>query len=531
VSYYLGLDSSTQGLTAIVIDGDARRVIFTSALAFDEAFPQYGTEHGVLRRREPREAVSSPLLWAEALDAMLARVAASGLDMSRLAAISGSAQQHGSVYLNGRAAAALGALDPKHSPGDQLAPLLSRTVSPIWMDSSTGEECAEITAAVGGAEVLSRRTGSRAFERFTGPQIRKFFKRHPSEYAATDRVHLVSSFLASLLIGRHAALDPGDASGMNLMDLAASDWWQAAVDATAPGLAAKLPQVRPASSVAGTLSSYWQQRCGLPPARVVTWSGDNPCSLIGTGLVREGRVAVSLGTSDVIFGLMNEPRVDPTGTGHVFGAPTGAFMGLTVFKNGSLARERVRDSFSMTWPEFSRALESTAPGNGGGIFLPWYEPEITPPVMTPGVRRYGLAEDDGPGHVRGVIEAQMMALARHSRWMDVTIDTIYATGGAAANVQILQVMADVFGADVYQLEIGNSAALGAALRAWHGDLSAGGAQVSWDDLLAGLVEPVPASRLQPKPGARDVYRESMRVHAACEADALAHGLDAGQRRS
>ena len=51
----------------------------------------------------------------------------------------------------------------------------------------------------------------------------------------------------------------------------------------------------------------------------------------------------------------------------------------------------------------------------------------------------------------------------------MTIDTIYATGGAAANRDILQVMADVFDADVYQLEIGNSAALGAALRAFHAD--------------------------------------------------------------
>jgi xylulokinase len=84
---------------------------------------------------------------------------------------------------------------------EQIEPLLSRPVSPIWMDSSTGEECAEITAAVGGAEALARHTGSRAFERFTGPQIRKFFKQDRAGYDATDRVHLVSSFMASLLAG------------------------------------------------------------------------------------------------------------------------------------------------------------------------------------------------------------------------------------------------------------------------------------------------------------------------------------------
>jgi xylulokinase len=477
----------------------------------------------VLPRRVPEEALSSPLMWAEALDLMMARIARSGLDMSRLAAVSGSAQQHGSVYLNAIAAEGLGTLDPERPLVKQIVPMLSRQVSPIWMDSSTSEECAEITLATGGADALSRHTGSRAFERFTGPQIRKFWKRDRGGYDATDRVHLVSSFVASLLIGRHAPVDPGDGSGMNLMDLATSQWWPPAVAATAPGLSAKLPGIAPAFSVAGTLSPFWQRRYGLPAARVVTWSGDNPCSLIGTGLVREGRVAISLGTSDVLFGLMREPRVDPTGTGHVFGAPTGDFMGLTVFKNGSLARQRVRDAFGLSWEEFSRTLDSTPPGNGGRILLPWYEPEITPPVMTAGVRRYGLAEADGPGQVRGVIEAQQMAIARHSRWMHVSVDTIYATGGAAANVQILQVMADVFGADVYQLEVGNSAALGAALRARHADQAASGTPVGWEDVLRGLVEPVAASRLRPRSDAHAIYRELMLVHEACEAHALGKG--------
>ena len=522
---YLGFDSSTQSLTAIIIDSDTRKVVHAESLGFDETLPQYGTRHGVLPRAHPDEALSSPLMWAEALDVMFGRLAKRGIDLGRIAAISGSAQQHGSVYLNRAAAEGLANLDSARPVAEQIAPLLSRTASPIWMDSSTAEECREITAAVGGAGPLSTHTGSRAFERFTGPQIRKFSKTDPRGYAATDRVHLVSSFMASLLVGGHAPLDPGDGSGMNLMDLASSDWWPPAVAATAPDLAAKLPQLRPADSVAGTLSSYWQQRHGLPAASLVTWSGDNPCSLIGTGLVREGRMAVSLGTSDVSFGLMEAPRVDASGTGHVFGAPTGAFMGLTVFKNGSLARERVRNAFGMSWTDFSRALSSTPAGNQARIFLPWYEPEITPSVQNPGVHRYGLEERDGPGHVRGVIESQMMAIARHSRWMGVDVDTIYATGGAAANVQILQVMADVFNAQVYQLEVGNSAALGAALRARHADAARSGQPLSWEQAIDGLVEPVAASRLAPHPAAHTVYRELMKAHEACEAHALGRGPD------
>jgi xylulokinase len=518
MALYLGLDSSTQSLTAILLDadGDRRRVVFESSLSFDQALPRYGTRHGVLPDDDPAVAVSSPLMWAEALDVMLGRVASSGVELSRLAAIAGSAQQHGSVYLNARAAALLASPDPQRPIVDRIGSGLARPVSPIWMDSSTTSECAEIEAAVGGRAALAQRTGSRAFERFTGPQIRKFFKREPDRYAATDRIHLVSSFLASLLAGEHAPIDPGDGSGMNLMDLSTRQWWQAAVDATAPDLAAKLPSIAPSSAVVGRLSPYWQKRHGLPAAKVVAWSGDNPCSLIGTGLVAEGRVAISLGTSDTIFGLMREPRVDSSGTGHVFGAPTGDYMGITVFKNGSLARERIRDAFGLTWSGFSSALADTPPGNHGRILLPWFEPEITPDVPQAGIHRFGLSADDGPGNVRAVVEAQQMALALHSRWMGVTIRTIHATGGAAANREILQVMADVFGADVYQFEVGNSACLGAALRAFHADVASAGKQVGWDDVVKDLAEPVAATRVQPDPQRHLLYGGLMRMYAECE---------------
>ncbi len=522
---YLGLDSSTQSLTAIVIEieGTVRRVVFESSLLFDESLPHYGTRHGVLPRTDPREAVSSPLMWAEALDLMMARLTGSGLDLSRLAAVSGSAQQHGSVYLNSAWRAVLERLDAGRPIADQIRGVFSRDRSPIWMDSSTSEECAEITAAVGGEQVLARRTGSRAFERFTGPQIRRFFKQSREGYGATTRIHLVSSFLASLLAGDDAPIDHGDASGMNLMDLASQDWWQEAMTATAPELREKLPRVVPASTVVGTLSQYWRVRYGLPPANVIAWSGDNPCSLIGTGLVREGRVAVSLGTSDTVFGLMREPRVDATGTGHVFGAPTGDYMGLTCFLNGSLARERVRDAHGMNWSSFSRALEETSPSTG--ILLPWFEAEITPAVPTPGVRRYGLPDRDAATDVRALVDAQMMTMALHSRWMGVEIDTIHATGGAAANRAILQTMADVFGAVVYQFEVTNSAALGAALRAAHAVLGTSGRGLDWGGVVQGFAEPVANTRVDPDMQRHAFYRGLIQVYEACEAHAFGRGPD------
>jgi xylulokinase len=331
--------------------------------------------------------------------------------------------------------------------------------------------------------------------------------------------------MASLLAGRQAPLDPGDASGMNLMELKTSQWWPAALEATAPDLASRLPAIVPSSTIVGPLAPFWQSRVNLREARVVAWSGDNPCSLIGTGLVREGRLAISLGTSDVIFGLMREPRVDPSGTGHVFGAPTGDFMSLTVFKNGSLARERIRDACGFDWNQFSRALEETPAGNQGRVLLPWFEPEITPSVANAGEHRYRLEPGDARANVRAVVEAQMLSMALHSRWMGVTVDTIYATGGASANRAVLQVMADVFGADVYQMEVGNSAALGAALRAFHADMRADGRELTWDEVIDGFVAPDPESRVAPDPGRSERYRDLIGIYAACEAHALGRGSD------
>ena len=517
---YLGLDSSTQSLTAVVIDVEAghREVVWQQAIAFDEAFPEYGTRHGVLPDDDPAVARSSPRLWAEALDRMIGTLAeASGLDVSRLTAIAGAAQQHGSVYLNAGAQARWAGLDPRQPLVDQLDGIWSRDTSPIWMDTSTTKQCAEITEAVGGAPALAALTGSRAFERFTAAQIRKFFQDDPQGYAATDRIALVSSYLASLLAGRHAPVDPGDGSGMNLMDLAARRWAPAAVAATAPGLAAKLPNLAEPWTVVGPLASYWTARYGLPAAKVVAWTGDNPSSLIGTGLVREGAVAVSLGTSDTIFGAMDAPRVDPSGTGHVFGAPTGRYMGLTCFSNGSLARERVRDQFGLDWIDFARALRESPAGNGGALMLPWFEPEITPRVLTPGARTRDLDPTDARANVRALVEGQIMAMRRHSRWMGVPIDTLHATGGAAVTREILQIIADVFDAEVRVFEVVNSTALGAALRAWHADALGAGTPVSWDEVVDAFVKPAAGRTVLPVREHVAVYAELLPQQAEFEA--------------
>jgi xylulokinase len=522
-SIYIGLDASTQSLTATAIEvGASRRSIaYSRTLEFDREWPHYGTRHGVMPSSDPAIAASPPLMWAEALERMMQEIAASGLDLARIRAISGSAQQHGSVYLAEGAERRIAALDPAHALAPQLDGCFSRAAAPIWMDTSTSEDCLALASAAGGPDALAELTGSRAFERFTGPQIRKFARLEKDRYARTERIHLVSSFFASLLAGVPAPVDPGDGSGTNLMDLRAQRWASHMLDATAPDLARRLPRVRESWSIVGPLAEYWTRRFGFPKAHVVTWSGDNPCSLVGVGLVEEGPIAISLGTSDTVFGLMREPRVDPSGPGHVFGAPTGDYMGLTCFANGSLARERIRDDYRLDWHGFATALRATPPGNRGAIMLPWLHPEITPAVAGGGFRRHGLGPGDVGANVRGVIEGQMLAMKLHSRWMGVEVGAIRATGGAAINREILQVMADVFGADVRQVNPCNSAALGAALRACHADRRASGQPVEWPRVVEGFVELAPEGHVRARREHAATYAGLLDAYARLESEALA----------
>jgi xylulokinase len=519
---YLGFDLSTQSLTATAIEAgeDVRRVLFTRSFRFDDELVAYGTTNGVLPHADPTVVHAPPLMWAEALEKMFGLLTAGApIDWKNLRAISGSAQQHGSVYLQPLAAGRLARLDPAVPLARQLANVFSRPSSPVWMDSSTTRQCAEIEAALGGPDALKALTGSRAFERFTGPQIRKFAQDDPDAYERTRRIHLVSSWMASLLTGGDAGIDVADGSGMNLMELRTGTWSREAAVATAPDLIPRLPPLIASHTVVGTLAAFWREKFSLPPAHIVAWSGDNPCSLVGTGVVDEGTLAISLGTSDTIFGIMREPRMSDDGTGHVFASPAGGFMGMTVFKNGSLARERIRDAYGLDWAGFSQMLSRAPAGNHGRTMLPWFEPEITPLVLEPRVERFGLEPDDAEGNVRAVVEAQMLALRLHSEWMGLSPHRLVATGGAAANRAIVQVMADVFEKPVLRIGSANSAALGAALRAWHGDLVRRNARVEWAEIVHGFAKPEPVAA--PTPDRVATYQTLLQTYAARERQALA----------
>ncbi|HXI84999.1 MAG TPA: FGGY-family carbohydrate kinase [Verrucomicrobiae bacterium] len=526
---FLGLDSSTQSLSAVVIDYDTRRVVYDRSLNFDKTLPHYGTQNGTLRHDDPLVVHSPPLMWAEALDVLFPQMKQDGVPLGEILAVSGSGQQHGSVYLSNRAAVALAKLNPAKGLVENLRGIFSRASAPIWMDSSTNVECAEIREKLGGIKTTAQQTGSDTFERFTGPQIRKFYKTEPGNYARTSSIALVSSFMASLLAGKIAPIDHGDGAGMNLMDIHQKIWLPAALKATAPNLKSKLPPLAEPWNVIGTASPYFVKKYGLnPAAQALVWSGDNPCSAVGLGLIHEGKVAISLGTSYTYFGRMKRCRVDVRGEGSVFGAPTGDYLPLICFTNGSLARERIRDQYGLDWEGYDRLLLKTKPGNAGAIMLPWFEPEIVPRVSRPGVHRFDFDESNiAAQDCRAIVEAQMMSMRIHSAWMKINPTTIYATGGGSVDLPVLQIMADVFNCPVHRIEVAKSTALGAALRAAHGWLLHGGKKPKWQEVVSAFTDPIPNSEVRPIAKSVRIYDELVEKYTACERRVL----NAGPARS
>ena len=492
----LGLDLSTQSATALVLDTAKGTTVARARAAFGADFPDRGHPEGFLRGGKGGEVHADPLLWLDGLELALDRLARL-TDLSLVDAVSVSGQQHGSVYLAAGYEAALADGDRATPLSAKIAPVLARRTSPIWMDSSTAAECAEIAAALGGDQAVCDLTGSVATMRFTGPQIRRFAKLEPAAWARTERVHLVSSFFVSVLAGKDAAIDTGDGAGMNLMDIRKGDWAPAALAATAPDLAAKLPPVRPGSTVAGGISAYFVARHGFSPkCRVVIGTGDNPSSLVGMGASKPGKVVISLGTSDTLFAAIEGIRTDSAGLGHAFGNPLGGSMSLVCVRNGSLAREAVRrECGHADWPAFSAAVDA-APAAVSAV-LPMEEPEITP--RRPAGRIALGAPASKAALPRAAVEGQALSLRLHSRWVGTPTTQLLLTGGASENPSVAKIFADVFGAPVLRLAVSDSAALGAALRAAE---AACGAKMA--DLEPVFCAPAPGV-VQPDPALRAAY--------------------------
>ena len=295
---------------------------------------------------------------------------------------------------------------------------------------------------------------------------------------------------------------------MNLWDIKAGEWHEkllalAAGHFGAEDLKKKLGQVSEDGGLhLGQVSNYYVQRYGFDAAcTVVAFTGDNPSTIIALPL-RSLDAMVSLGTSTTF--LMSTPEYKPDPATHFFNHPTtpGQYMFMLCYKNGGLAREKVRDAINAktssvkdqtSWAAFDELLLNTPPlaqRNDSkhmkmGLYFP--RPEIIPnlPVGEWHFNYYPetkmLEESDADTRkleddARIIVESQMLSLRLRSRdlvnspakGLPPQPRRVYLVGGGSRNKAIAELAGQILGGSegVFKLDVGeNACALGGAYKA------------------------------------------------------------------
>ncbi|UKZ82357.1 hypothetical protein TrVFT333_010144 [Trichoderma virens FT-333] len=501
---YLGFDLSTQQLKAIVVNSDLKSVA-EAKVDFDQDFgAKYGIHKGVHVRDETGEVFAPVALWLESLDLVLERLSqAMPVPMSRIRGISGSGQQHGSVFWSASAEELLKGLDAAKPLVGQLEKALAHEFAPNWQDHSTHEELVAFDAELGDREKLAEVTGSGAHHIHRTPN-------HENQTSPPRCLRKLKADISSLLMarlrahGRHCPLDVSDVCGMNLWDIPNQTWSERLLALSAgpdgaAGLRQKLGEPRmDGGGSMGAISPYFVTKYGFSPeCQIVSFTGDNPATILALPL-RPLDAIVSLGTSTTF--LMNTPAYKPDESYHFFNHPTtpGNYMFMLCYKNGGLAREKVRDTLpkpqdgATGWENFNKAVLETKPlgvddeSDRAKLGLYFYLRETVPNIRA-GTWRFTCNGDgtdlkESPqgwskeSDARAIVESQALSMRlRSQKLVHSPRDSlpaqprrIYLVGGGSLNPAITRVLGEVLGgADgVYKLDVGgNACALGGAYKA------------------------------------------------------------------
>ena len=492
----LGLDSSTQSLSAVVVDRQTARVVATTAVSYasDPRLKGFGldTDLMLLPPRHAGEADQPPLLFLASLEALFADLNNAGVALGQIGLVNVSAQQHGHVYLSAGFAEALSGLRSAQRTDLPLAELLKDVFSyaraPIWKTSDTVEEAETLRAAGGGTAGMIARTGSDSPLRFTGAVARKVFVREAGVWQSTARLHLLSSFIPAVLTGRpDVPADWGNGSGTSLMDYGTRDWDPGLLAAAAKGLPggadglkAKLTPVADPLSLAGTVAAWFVRKYGFSAeARVLIGSGDNPQSKV----LVDGDL-LSLGTSFVMM-VAGEGQVDGRGWGNAMYDGVGRPFLFGCRTNGALVWDGLRKRAGLGGKDFAvaeAALDVAAPGSRLGLWQPENEsfpPSPVLPLTVEGDDSFGAAYP-------ACVDSALGLLYRGSApWLAGRSAPLAVTGGPTASPGILRRIAAIWNRPV--VTIGTTgAALGAAAAA-----------LAFDSVKTPLLPP--SSPVEPRP--------------------------------
>jgi xylulokinase len=443
--FYLGIDVSTTGVKALLVD-QAGAVVATGTTALTVQTPQ-----PLWSEQNPHE------WWMGAWRSVRDALASSGAAADDVAAIGLTGQMHGLVLLD--------------TERRVLRPAI------LWNDQRTAAECDDIRSRMGGRGRLVEVTGNDALTGFTAPKILWVRKHEPGIWEKANLVLLPKDYVRLRMTGV-AAMDKADGSGTLLFDLRARDWSQEVLDRLEIPRAF-LPPTFEGPEITGRLNREAAEAMGLREGTpVMAGGGDQAAGAVGAGAVRPGIVALTLGTSGVVFAATESALVEKEGRLHAFcHAVPGRwhFMGVTLAAAGSLQWYRDTLAPDMSFEALVAEAASAPAGSDGLLFTPYLSGERTP-YPDPSARGsfVGLTVRHRRAHLtRAVLEGVAFSMKDCFHLLQAAglsqVAEVRVAGGGAKSELWRRILASVLDVEIATVNSTEGAAFGAALLAGVGE--------------------------------------------------------------
>lgn len=439
-TYFLGIDVSTTATKALLVDSGGQVVaVSATEYPFETPRPLWSEQH-------------PGLWWDGAQKSIRAVLETSGIDPAQVGGIGLTGQMHGLVLLDGA--------------GEVLRPSI------LWNDQRTQAQCDEIHRRIG-RERFIQITGNVALTGFTAPKILWVKENEPDVYAKAAHVLLPKDYVRYKLTGEFG-MDKADGAGTVLMNLKARDWSDEVLAALEIPRA-WMPPLYEGPQITGRLTPEAAEATGLKPGTpVMAGGGDQAAQAVGVGAVTEGIVALTLGTSGVVFATANGAFIEPEGRLHAFCHSVPGkwhLMGVMLSAAGSL--RWYRDTFApgVGFDDLLAPAAQVPAGSDGLLFLPYLTGERTPhPDPLARGALVGLTVRHGLAHcTRAVLEGVAFGLKDSFELMKSSglgaIRQVRVSGGGAKSPLWRQILADIFGCELVTVNTTEGAAYGAALLA------------------------------------------------------------------
>jgi len=440
MSYVLGIDVSTTGAKALIVDESGK----VAASATTE-YP-LSTPRPLWSEQDPAD------WWCGAQQSIRRALSEGGIAGKEIVGVGLTGQMHGLVLLDEK--------------GQVLRPAI------LWNDQRTGPQCERITKRIGFRQLLSW-TGNPVLPGFTAPKIIWVREHEPQIYAQVAHILLPKDYVRYKLTGNYAT-DMADGSGMLLLDVKRRDWSQEMLHALDIH-AEWLPSLYEGPAVTGTISEAAAEATGLKAGTpVVGGGGDQAAQAVGVGAVKPGIVALTLGTSGVVFAPTGEPFIEPEGRLHAFCHSVPGrwhLMGVMLSAAGALRWYHDLLASEQSYDEFLKPAAAVSPGCEGLLFLPYLTGERTP-YPDPNARGafVGLTVRHTLAHMtRAVLEGVACGLRDSLELLRGaglgSINQVRASGGGARSPLWRQILADTLNCELVTVNVTEGAAYGAALLA------------------------------------------------------------------